>query len=156
MKSDHRLWRTLHVLIHMQHSPNPITSEAIGRMLGTHAVVVRRTMAGLREAGYVRSEKGHGGGWKLSKPLAEVTLLDVYRALGEPSIFAIGSADDDTTCLVEVAVNQAIAEAMQAAEALLLERFGQLTLDRIEGDFQQLLTQHPCAHAEAAARPLGA
>lgn len=29
-------------------------------MLGTNPVVVRRTMAGLREAGYVKSEKGHG------------------------------------------------------------------------------------------------
>jgi DNA-binding IscR family transcriptional regulator len=46
-------------------------------MNGTNPVVFRRTLAGLREAGFVRSEKGHGGGWMLAKPLAKVSLLDV-------------------------------------------------------------------------------
>jgi DNA-binding IscR family transcriptional regulator len=38
-------------------------------------------MAGLREAGYVQSPKGHHGGWQLARDLAQVTLLDVHRAV---------------------------------------------------------------------------
>jgi DNA-binding IscR family transcriptional regulator len=62
MRNDSRLSRMLHVLLHMARHDGPITSEAIGMMLGTNPVVVRRTLAGLRDAGYVRSDKGHGGG----------------------------------------------------------------------------------------------
>lgn len=139
MKSDQRLWRILHVLIHMSHTQKPMTSQAIAEMLNTNAVVVRRTMAGLREKNYVQSEKGHGGGWRLSCSLDQIRLLDVYLALGSPSIFAMGAANSGHGCLVEKAVNQAIDEVLQQARALLLERFGQITLSQIERDFQASL-----------------
>ena len=89
MPSDTRLSRMLHVLIHMDRMEGPVTSDAVAKMLGTNPVVVRRTMAGLRDAGYVRSEKGHGGGWTLERPLGAITMLDIHRAVGEPGIFAI-------------------------------------------------------------------
>src|SRR3546814_1535501 len=70
MRQDSRLSRMLHVLLHMAQHDRPATSEAIAKMLRTNPVVVRRTMAGLREAGYVRSVKGHGGGWSIARDLA--------------------------------------------------------------------------------------
>jgi DNA-binding IscR family transcriptional regulator len=85
----------------------------------TNSVVIRRTMAGLRAAGIVRSEKGHGGGWSLGKELEDVTLWDVYEALGEPTVFAIGNRNESPGCLVEKAVNRSLAGAFEKAEALL-------------------------------------
>ncbi len=35
----------------------PVTSEVLAKAMGTNPVVVRRVMSGLREQGYVRSEK---------------------------------------------------------------------------------------------------
>ena len=135
MKGDSRLSRMLHVLLHMARHDRPYTSEQIARMLRTNAVVVRRTLAGLRKAGLVRSEKGHGGGWTLARRLDEVTLLDVHRALGEPRIFAIGWDDADPECAVEAGVNRALGDALQQAEALLLGRLGEVTLQQLAGDF---------------------
>lgn len=51
MRKDSRLSRVLHVLIHLNSYSNP--------------VVVRRTMALLRQAGYVSAIKGHNGYWPL-------------------------------------------------------------------------------------------
>lgn len=90
MKRDSRLSITLHALLHMAERKT-ITSEELAACLSTNPVVVRRTMAGLREAGLVRSEKGHGGGWSLACDLATVSLADVHAALGEPAFFAIGN-----------------------------------------------------------------
>ncbi|GGY09088.1 Rrf2 family transcriptional regulator [Pseudoduganella dura] len=106
----------------------PATSETIAGMLNTNPVVVRRTMAGLREHGYVQSGKGHGGGWALARPLAEVTLLDIHHALGDPPVFALGTTGEHADCLVERAVNAELGDAMREAERLLLERFGRVTL----------------------------
>lgn len=128
MRQDTRLSRVLHVLIHMEKHEKPATSDAIAAMLQTNPVVVRRTMAGLRDAGYVTSEKGHGGGWVLARPLAEITLFDIYQALGTPELFSIGLSGDNPACVIEQAVNVALADAMTEAEAILLGRFGKITL----------------------------
>ncbi|QDH74584.1 Rrf2 family transcriptional regulator [Brevundimonas sp. M20] len=128
MPADTRLSRMLHVLIHMDHIGAPVTSEAISKMISTNPVVVRRTMAGLKAAGYVTSDKGHGGGWALARSLDEVTLRDIHDALGSPKLFAIGLADDNPRCLVEKAVNAAMDEAMFEAERRLLDRFGEVTI----------------------------
>jgi len=125
----------LHVLLHMDRHDRPVTSEEIAGMLGTNAVVVRRTMAGLRDQGYVRSEKGHGGGWTLACELKAITLLGVYRAVGEPRIFAVGPSEDNPQCLVEQAVNDTVSDAMRQAESLLIARFADVNLADLARDF---------------------
>lgn len=145
MRNDSRLSRMLHVLIHMARHDGPVTSDLIARMLNTNPVVVRRTMAGLRERGYLTSAKGHGGGWTLSRSLDEITLLDIYRALGDPNLFAIGVADDAPECLVEQAVNDALAEALSQAEQALLARFGEITIADLARDFDRRLASRPAS-----------
>lgn len=135
MPADNRLSRMLHVLIHMDQRDGPVTSETIAKMLGANPVVMRRTMAGLKAAGYLTSGKGHGGGWKLARSLDQITLLDVHRALGSPTIFAIGLADDDPRCLVEQAVNAALGETLADAERRLLYRFGEVTVADLSAEF---------------------
>lgn len=135
MRSDSRLSRMLHVLLHMARHDQPFTSEQIARMLDTNPVVVRRTMAGLREAGYVRSEKGHGGGWTLTANLEAVTLLDIHRAVGGPHLFAIGNESDNPECAVARVVNTALDEALRAAEALLIARLQAIKLADLVREF---------------------
>lgn len=152
MKNDNRLWRTLHVLIHMGQQQGPLTSAEIAQMLKTNPVVVRRTLAGLRDRGYIQAEKGHGGGWQLKVPLEQISLRDVYEALGEPPLISLGPNTDARVaggCLVEAAVNQALDEVLQQARQLLLARFGQISVAQIEADFQGLMAALPeaCAHA---------
>src|SRR5690606_14968476 len=115
MRQDSRLSRMLHVLIHMGQQDGAMTSQMIAKMLDANPVVIRRTMAGLREARYVVSVKGHGGGWTLARPLEELTLRDIYRAVGEPSVFAVGPADDMPGCLIEQAVNATLKDVLHEA-----------------------------------------
>lgn len=136
MRTDTRLSRMLHVLIHMARHDQPATSDTLAQMLGTNPVVVRRTMALLKEEGYVRSEKGHRGGWTLAKPLTQITLLDIHRALGSSSLFAIGLSTDHPECLVEQAVNAALTDAFDAAQALLIAQLGSVTLEQLAEDFE--------------------
>lgn len=142
MKRDSRLSGMLHILLHMAERDGPVTSEDLAKMLETNPVVVRRIMAGLREQGYVRSEKGHGGGWTLACDLSKVSLRDIYIALGHPALLAIGNRTESPGCLVEQAVNAALGKAFQDAEELLLARFGEITLAMLSTD----------VHSRAAAR----
>jgi Rrf2 family protein len=140
MSRDSRLSGVLHVLLHMAESEGPVTSEDLARAMGTNPAVVRRTLAGLRERGLVRAGKGRGGGWRLGRDLADITLADVFEALGGPSLFAIGHRDADPACLVEQAVNAALDGVLQEAEALLLARFSQVSLQALSADFHARLS----------------
>jgi Rrf2 family protein len=142
MRRDSRLSGVLHVLLHMAEHDGPVTSDMLAKAMGTNPVVVRRIMAGLREDGYVRSEKGHGGGWVLARDLAGITLRDVYEALGRPALFAMGHRTEQPGCLVEQTVNAALDTAFRDAEALLMSRLGDVTLACLSADF----------HARSAAR----
>ncbi len=144
MKRDSRLSGVLHVLLHMAEARRPLTSEQLAKAMQTHAVVIRRTLAGLRDRGFVHSEKGHGGGWTIARPLADITMRDVYDAIGRPSLMAMGNRTDAPGCLVEQAVNAALDTSFRDAEALLLARFGEVTLAALAADF----------HARMAARSL--
>lgn len=141
MKRDSRLSGVLHVLLHMAEHEDPMTSETLAKAMQTNPVVIRRVMAGLRDAGYVRSEKGHGGGWTLACDLGAVTLRDIYNALGHPALLAIGNRAESPGCLVEQAVNAALSDAFREAEALLLARFETVTLSALSADFHARLKQ---------------
>lgn len=119
-----------------------MTSEEMAGCLGTNPVLVRRVMAGLRERGYVASAKGHGGGWSISCDLDQVTLRDIYDAVGAPTVFAMGNRIEQPGCLVEQAVNQSLATAFDEAEALLIARLGEVSLADLSSRFSQLHANH--------------
>lgn len=150
MKRDSRLSGILHILLHMAEEPGPTTSDRLAAALDTNPVVVRRTMAGLREAGLVRSERGHGGGWIVARALEEITLLDVHAALGSPDLLALGHRTEAPGCLVEQAVNAAIDAGCREAESLLLERFGRVTLAALSADFHARLAERGGCIGDAA------
>jgi DNA-binding IscR family transcriptional regulator len=130
----------LHVLLHMAEQNGPVTSEVLAKAIDTNPVVVRRIMAGLRDQGYVRSEKGHGGGWTLVCDLSKVTMRDIYTALGSPALLAMSNRAETPGCLVEQAVNAALNQAFEDAEALLLARLGQVTLAMLSADLHKRIT----------------
>ena len=134
MRRDGRLCVALHVLLHMSETNDAVTSESLAPAMNTNPVVFRRTMAGLRDAGIVRSVKGHGGGWSSARSLNAVTLGDVYSALGLQQPFSIGYRDDNPECRLERAVNRVIGNALGEAEARLVAQFRSITVADIMTD----------------------
>lgn len=137
MKRDSRLSMTLHALLHIADREGPVTSAALAEMVSSNPVVVRRTLAGLRQGGLVRSTKGHGGGWVIARPLAAITLGNIYDALEAPAVFAMTDRTESPGCLVEQAVNRAMRDAFAEAEAVLLARFREVSLADIAADVKR-------------------
>lgn len=137
MITDRRLSKVVHILLHLARQTRPLTSEVLARSMETHPVVIRRILSGLRENGFVRSEKGHGGGWCLARDLAAVSLLDVYRALGSPSLHAMGSRTATPSCFLERSVNAALDRALGDAERLFVERLGEVMLARVDAEARE-------------------
>lgn len=151
MRRDGKLSVALHILAHLAEAGDrPTTSETLAAHCRTHPVVVRRSLAGLREAGIVASAKGHGGGWTVARPAARITLGEVYAALGERGDLAPAPGSAPDGCLVEAAVGDALDGFYAEAEALLLRRLDAITLADLAANLQRRLTARtPLAHHTA-------
>jgi Rrf2 family protein len=138
MKRDNRLSVALHVLLHMAERPDSsMTSTEMAVCAQTNPVVIRRTFAGLREAGIVTSVKGHGGGWSLARPLADIHLEEIQRALGE-RVMSLAPAHESPGCLVEQAVHAVLDDALEEAQRVLDRRLATLTLADLARDVGRL------------------
>ncbi|PGL71555.1 Rrf2 family transcriptional regulator [Bacillus sp. AFS055030] len=81
MKISSRFTVAVHILslVTIENS-SLCTSEWIAGSVNTNPVVIRRVMGKLKNAGLIQVRRGTGGA-TLHKPLNEITLLDVYRAV---------------------------------------------------------------------------
>jgi Rrf2 family protein len=142
MKRNGKLSASLHALVHMAQFPDrAMTSEEIASWLHTNPVVVRRMVAGLREAGILSSARGHGGGWMLARPAEKITLADVTQALDE-KLIPFSTEPENPACLVERAVNDSLDGVREEIERLLSQRLATVTLADLAARCGQGLSAH--------------
>ena len=125
----------------LRHPSRKVTSEVMAGWGGTHAPLIRRTFAGLREAGIVTSEKGHGGGWTLARPAEQISLWDIQRALagrGKDSSYTL-SPD----CLIERVIDASLAEADAVARRAMDESLKAMTLADLDAKVRMLHAASP-------------
>jgi Rrf2 family protein len=151
MKRDSKLSLALHILAHLAEAgARPTTSEELADHLCTNPVVIRRGLAGLREAGIVSSLKGHGGGWTIARPAAAISLREVYATVGERGDLAPMREPDAHGCLIASTVDAALDGFYAEAEALLLRRLADISLADLAADFHRRLAEctTPLTHTD--------
>jgi Rrf2 family protein len=82
MKITSRFTVAVHTLlaIYKLGKEHKTTSEFIASSVNVNPVIIRRTLGSLKDAGIVSVKAGSGGA-TIIKPLEDITLLDVYRAV---------------------------------------------------------------------------
>ena len=103
------------------------TSDDLARCADTNPVVIRRTLAGLRDAGFVRSVAGPGGGWTLARAADAISLGEVCTALGERLLYSVDLAPR-AGCRVQAAATDVLGGFMDEAESLLLEQLNGVSI----------------------------
>ena len=103
------------------------TSAEIADHANTNAVVVRRVLGQLRNAGLLISEKGHSGGWRLARSPGEITLADVYLALDE-KLVAVDNKAMPHHCDVEHALHSKVSKVLDDVESILIKRLSATTI----------------------------
>jgi Rrf2 family protein len=104
-----RLWRVssnkqfalaVHILIMLAVTDSGcLNSQAMAQSANANAVSIRRALARFREAGYVTSRPGTGGGTQLARDPAQMTLADVWRIVyGQEPV--LGAYEGDPDCPV--------------------------------------------------------
>jgi Rrf2 family protein len=141
MKRNSRLSLALHTLSHMACDPGHVrTSADIAAHAGTNPVV-RRVLGKLRQAGLLSSEKGHAGGWRLTKPATEISLADVYLALDERFVSGNMEQTEPSQCHIETGLHERVADMLEEIEDSLVRRLRETSIADV----------HPkgCSHCES-------
>lgn len=101
------------------------TSKYLARSAGTNPVVVRRILGVLGNAGLVNTQPGPRGGVRLARPPEDLTLLDVFEAVEEESLFFFGSRGKNPHCIcgrnMETAMEMVFAKADSGMRAALAD-----------------------------------
>lgn len=82
MQISSRFTIAVHVLICIENFKNEykVTSDFLAGSVNVNPVVIRRLLQQLKRAELITVKRGSGG-TDISKPLGEITLLDVYNAV---------------------------------------------------------------------------
>lgn len=106
------------------------TSEWMAGSIGVNPVVVRNITGMLRRAGLVRTQQGVAG-TRLARPLSEITLLDVYRAVeADGSVFSVHPRPNPK-CPVGSRIEQTLSQLFASAERAMQARLESVTLDHV-------------------------
>ena len=120
----------VHLLVALSFRPKDfISSDSLSGTVHTNAVVVRRIVASLRRAGFVVSQAGVAGGVRLAKRPRQITLLDVYRAVGRAELFRMHSPN--RACPIGKRIPAALGEFLPKAEQAFEHSLAGVTVDDV-------------------------
>lgn len=110
-----------------------LTSEYIAGSVNTNAVVIRRLLGRLREAGLVVAQPATGGGWQLARSAATISLREVYEALGERELFALHHRPPNPDCRVGRGIQRGLEQVYADAMAGMAEQLARETVADLLG-----------------------
>jgi len=106
----------------------PVTSECIADSVNTNPVVIRRIQGTLRKVGLVRAQPGAGGGASLARRPDQITLLDVYRAVGEGGIFSLPRHAPNLQCVCGRNIQAVLGGVFGQADAAVEQVLANITI----------------------------
>jgi Rrf2 family protein len=97
------------------------TSASMAASVNTSASFVRRVLAKLSKCGLVNTTTGKAGACRLGRDARDISLLDIYRAVGAPRAVTVHRhpeiRDCPVSCHIKEALDRALAKSQKAMEA---------------------------------------
>src|SRR5688572_999365 len=105
-----------------------VKSERIAGSVNTNAVVIRRVLSQLNQAGLVSSQTGAAGGTRLARPPSEISLCDIYKAVSCGEVFALHAKAPNQDCPVGKNIEAVLCGLQKEIDKSVGEKLGQYTL----------------------------
>lgn len=119
----------------------PLTSAELAASVRTNPTVIRRILGLLGEAGLTTSQLGQGGGALLARPAGKITLLDVYRAVEQPELFALPKRAPNGQCVVGCHIWRLLCARMDRAQCAMEGELAGTTIAEIAAEIAEYLPE---------------
>lgn len=126
--------------IHTFEKDRKVTSEFLASSVEVNPVVIRRILLQLKGAGLVNVQRGTGGA-SIAKPLEEITLLDIYKAVecvGDGKLFHFHE-NPNTECPVGRNIHKVLDEKLERVQCAMERELESITLADVQEDMELCL-----------------
>lgn len=116
-------------------SNQKMTSDFMAESIGTNPVIVRKILQQLKAAGLVEVARGTGG-VKVTKPLDQITFLDVYRAVEctpEEELFHFHE-NPNPKCPVGKNIHGILDKRLLEVQSAMEEKLSKMALEDVKKD----------------------
>ena len=129
----------VHSLVFLAYLPEHMaSSELIAKNVSTNPARIRKIMSCLRNAGYVKTKEGIGGGYILNKNPGEITLAQIYRSVSCGTIKPNWcSGDPEESCLVSANIQTVMDNIFDEADAYVEKYLSGITIKSVLGKIKQ-------------------
>jgi Rrf2 family protein len=114
-----------------------VTSGHLAESVNTSPSFVRRTLAKLSKAGLVETATGKTGSCWLAKDAKKISLLDIYRAVDAPKVFAIHGYSEQKECFVSCHIKTALEKALAKSQKAMESSLAEISLAQIVSDVKK-------------------
>lgn len=117
-----------------------ITSDFLASSINVNPVVIRRVMQQLKAAGLIEVKRGSGG-MTITRPLNEITFLDVFNAVDsieDGQLFHFHE-NPNTACPVGRNIHAGLDDKLFAVQAAMEEKMKQITIEDVVRDTQKYI-----------------
>lgn len=111
-----------------------VTSAQLAQSVNTSPSFVRRVLAKLSSAGLVRATTGAGGSCGLARDPANISLLDIYKAVDAPKVFAIHRYREEKACPVSCNIKCALEKVLGKTQKSMETSLGNISLAEVIRD----------------------
>lgn len=132
MAANSQFAMAVHVLTMLaQKQDENVKSDCIAASVNTNAVVIRRLLGHLQNAGLVMSQTGASGGTRLSRSPAEIDLAQVYDSLACGEVFALHPRQPNTDCPVGRNIESVLCNLQKEIDRSIDEKLARYKLSDI-------------------------
>ena len=119
-----------------------VTSEVLAGSTGVNAVIIRNVLSQLKAAGIVSTRQGSGGA-HLSKPLDEVTLYDIYKAVDcvdDEGLFHFHE-NPNVKCPVGRNIHKTMDKRLESVQQAMERELKSITLAEVVADTRKIIEE---------------
>lgn len=119
-----------------------VTSDFLAGSTNVNPVIIRKILGQLKAAGLIQVARGTGG-TTITKPLDEITLLDIYRAVecvGDNQLFHFHE-NPNTACPVGRNMHHVLDDKLQRVQDAMEKELQSITLEDIKDDLAKYLSE---------------
>ncbi len=120
-----------------RHGHSGITSGELAMSVNTSPSFVRRVLARLSKSGLVKTTTGKSGACAIARDPRDVSLLDIYLAVGAPKAFSIHDYSEQKVCPVSCNIKGALEKALDKTQAAMESGLAAISLKQIVSDMKK-------------------
>ena len=132
MAANSRMTIAVHALAWMalaqRRGQEVLTSDQVAASVNTNPVIIRRSLGDLGRAGLVHVRHGAGAGWSLARAPEEITLLEVYDAVGQEPLFGMHRTEPNLECPVGRGIRPALGQVYDGVEQAVRHELAEVSV----------------------------